>query len=64
MNKTGNTWALSEDLFPESRNKEISSPLLQHALVLPSLKPKGLEFDAVILFNFFSDSSYDVQGVF
>ena len=41
--------------------KKLLPPLLQHALVLTVFEAKGLEFDEVILFNFFSDSPNDVH---
>jgi hypothetical protein len=31
--------------------------MLQHALCLTILEAKGLEFDDVVLYNFFSDSA-------
>lgn len=46
-------------LVRDQKSKENLPPLLQHALCLTIYEAKGLEFDDVILYNFFSDSSIE-----
>lgn len=43
----------------DQESKEKLPSVLQHALVLTVYEAKGLEFDDVILYNFFSDSKID-----
>ncbi len=45
----------------DQESKDKLPPLLKHALVLTVYEAKGLEFDDVILYNFFSDSDVDHQ---
>ena len=40
----------------DQQNKENLPPILKHALCLTVYEAKGLEFDQVILYNFFAES--------
>lgn len=48
-------------LVRDQKSKEKIPKILQHALCLTIYEAKGLEFDDVILFNFFADSTMEVN---
>lgn len=48
-------------LVRDQKSKEKIPKLLQHALCLTIYEAKGLEFDDVILFDFFADSGMDIN---
>ena len=48
-------------LVRDQKSKEKVPKILQHALCLTIYEAKGLEFDDVVLFNFFSDSTMETN---